>query len=121
MMPKFVYFADYDTMPGKVSIPDLIRRRAQGQLTRGERALLGLLDLAGVTLEDFSKNDQHERLIRELENAGNAISDEVFKYWTQNKDLERQAQRPPAGGRRHRAAERGADPVRPGATTSGTG
>ena len=87
MMPKFVYFADYDTMPGKVSIPDLVRRRAQGQLTRGERALLGLLDLAGVTLEDFSKNDQHERLIRELENAGNAISDEVFKYWTQNQDL----------------------------------
>jgi energy-coupling factor transporter ATP-binding protein EcfA2 len=87
MMPKFVYYADYDTMPGKVSIPDLIRRRDQDQLTRGERALLGLLDMADVNLEDFSRTDQHERLIRELENAGNAISDEVFEYWTQNKDL----------------------------------
>jgi predicted ATP-dependent endonuclease of OLD family len=87
MMPKFVYFADYDTMPGKVSVPDLIRRRDQGALTRGERALLGLLDMAGVSPEDFSKIDQHERLIRELENSGNAISDEVFEYWTQNQDL----------------------------------
>jgi hypothetical protein len=87
MMPKFVYFADYDTMPGKVSVPDLIRRRGQDVLTRGEQALLGLLDMAGVSLEDFSKTDQHERLIRELENSGNAISDEVFEYWTQNQDL----------------------------------
>jgi predicted ATP-dependent endonuclease of OLD family len=87
MMPKFVYFADYDTMPGKVSVPDLIRRRDEGALTRGERALLGLLDMAGVSPEDFSKTDQHERLIRELENSGNAISDEVFEYWTQNQDL----------------------------------
>jgi len=87
MMPKFVYYDDYDVMPGKVSVPDLIRRRDQGQLTRGERALLSLLDRAQVTLEDFSKNDQLERLIRDLENAGNAISDEVFEYWTQNQDL----------------------------------
>jgi hypothetical protein len=87
LMPKFVYYADYDTMPGKVSIPDLIRRRDQKQLARGERALLALLDMADVSLEDFSRTDQHERLIRELENAGNAISDEVFEYWSQNKDL----------------------------------
>jgi len=87
MMPKFVYFADYDTMPGKVSIPDLIRRRDQGILPKGERALLGLLDVAGVRPEDFLKNDQHERLIRELENTSNAISDEVFEYWTQNQEL----------------------------------
>lgn len=66
MMPKFVYYADYDTMPGKVSIPDLMRRRDQDQLTRGERALLGLLDMADVSLEDFGRTDQHERLIREL-------------------------------------------------------
>jgi hypothetical protein len=40
-----------------------------------------------VSLEDFSQTDQHERLIRELENASNVISDEVFEYWSQNQDL----------------------------------
>jgi len=88
MMPKFVYFDDYDSMPGKVSIPDLIRKRDAGTASRGEQALLSLLALAGVKPEDFQQADQHERLIRALENAANVISDEVFEYWTQNKELD---------------------------------
>ncbi len=87
-MPKFLYFDDYDSMPGKVSIPNLIRRRDEDTLDRGERALLSLLNMASVTPEDFHQTDQHERLIRELENAGNVISDEVFEYWSQNDQLE---------------------------------
>jgi len=88
LMPKFVYFGDYDVMPGKVSIPDLIRRRDSHTLERGELALLGLLNMAGVRLEDFQTTDNHERLIRELENSSNVISEEVFDYWSQNTDLE---------------------------------
>ncbi|MEU3536143.1 AAA family ATPase [Streptomyces murinus] len=87
-LPKFVYFADYDTMPGKVALPDLIRRRDSDELTRGERALMSLLDMAGVSPEEFKDADQHERLLRELENSGNVISDEVFEYWSQNTELE---------------------------------
>jgi hypothetical protein len=86
--PKFVYFDDYDSMPGKVSIPNLIRRRDEDNLSRGERALLSLLNMASVTPEDFHQTDKHERLIRELENAGNVISDEVFEYWSQSDQLE---------------------------------
>ena len=85
--PKFVYFDDYDFMPGKVSIPDLIRHRDQNTLTRGQRALLSLLRLAGATLEDFHQPDKHERLIRQLENASAVITDEVFEYWSQNDQL----------------------------------
>lgn len=87
-LPRFLYFDDYDTMPGKVSIPDLIRRGKDGDLKRGERALLSLLNMARVRPEDFQSADQHERLIRELENSGNVISDEVFEYWSQNDQLQ---------------------------------
>ena len=86
--PKFVYFGDYDVMPGKVSIPRLISHRDSGALERGEEALLALLSMAEVELEDFSSPDSHEHLIRQMENASNAISDEVFKYWSQNKELQ---------------------------------
>lgn len=87
--PKFVYFGDYDVMPGKVSIPRLISHRdGNDELERGEEALLALLSMAGVELEDFNSPDSHERLIRQMENASNAISDEVFKYWSQNKELQ---------------------------------
>ncbi|WP_331738548.1 AAA family ATPase [Embleya sp. NBC_00896] len=86
-MPKFVYFADYDIMPGKVSVPSIIRRRDANTLERGEQALLSLLKVANVSLEDFLLTDRHERLVRELENTGNVISDEVFEYWSQNQEL----------------------------------
>jgi len=86
--PKFVYFGDYDVMPGKVSVPDLIAKRDAGTLSKGEQALLALLQLAGVALEDFQTPESHEHLIRKMENASNAISDEVFEYWSQNKDLQ---------------------------------
>lgn len=85
--PKFVYFGDYDSMPGKVSIPHLIARKDAKTLTRGEEAVLALLDMAGVSLDDFLQPESHEHLIRDLENASNSISDEVFEYWTQNKNL----------------------------------
>ena len=86
--PKFVYFGDYDVMPGKVSIPRLISRRDDHMLERSEEALLALLSMAGVELEDFNHPDSHERLIRQMENASNAITDEVFEYWSQNKELQ---------------------------------
>ncbi|WP_328418595.1 AAA family ATPase [Micromonospora sp. NBC_00389] len=88
LMPHFVYFGDYDIMPGKVSIPDLIGREKNDTLKRGEKALISLLDMAGVSLDEFSVADNHERLIRELENTSNAITEEVFEYWSQNTDLE---------------------------------
>lgn len=86
-LPKLVYFDNYDAMPGKASIPDLIRRRDAGTMTRGDRALLALLTMVGVSPEDFRDADKHEHLIREAENAANSISDEVFQYWSQNRDL----------------------------------
>ena len=86
--PKFVYFGDYDVMRGKVSIPRLISHRDNDDLERGEEALLALLTMAGVDPQEFVSSDNHERLIRQMENASNAISDEVFEYWSQNKELQ---------------------------------
>lgn len=85
--PKFVYFGDYDSMPGKVSIPNLIKKRDSDTLSKGEQALLALLSVSGADLEDFLKPESHEHLMRNLENASNSISDEVFEYWTQNQNL----------------------------------
>jgi len=87
-LPKFFYFDDYSNMPGRASIPDLIARRAAGTLDESEETLLRLLDMVGATLEEFQDESNFERLVRELEAAANGISEEVFKYWTQNPGLE---------------------------------
>lgn len=90
--PKFVYFADYDTMPGLVSIPDLIARQDAGTLNRGQQAVVSLLDMASVQLEDFTDPESSEHLVRMAENASNSISEEVFEYWSQNTSLAVQMQ-----------------------------
>ena len=56
--------------------------------TEAERALLALLSLVKGKPEDFHDQSRHEHLIRELENTANSISDEVFEYWSQSRDLE---------------------------------
>ena len=85
--PKFVYFDDYDSMPGLVSIPDLVAKRDNETLTRSEQAVVSLLAAAGADLEDFLEPESQEHLVRDSENASNAISEEVFEYWSQNKQL----------------------------------
>lgn len=85
--PKFVYFSEYDTMPGEININNLISKRDNNNLTRGENAFLSLLNLVDIELEDLSNPESSEHLIREVENASNGITDEVFQYWTQNQNL----------------------------------
>lgn len=91
-VPKFFYFDDYSVMPGRASIPDLIRRRNEETLEESDETLIRLLDLVGASLEDFGDQSNFEALTRELEAAANGVSAEVFEYWKQNPDLEVVAQ-----------------------------
>ncbi len=86
-LPRFFYFDSYSVLNGKVSMPELRRRRDAAQLEDADRTMLALLSMVGARLEDFQDASNYERLKRELEAAANSITDEVFQYWTQNKQL----------------------------------
>jgi AAA domain, putative AbiEii toxin, Type IV TA system/AAA ATPase domain len=86
-LPRFFYFDNYSVLEGKVSIPELRRRRDAGELQDADRTMLALLSMVGARLEDFQDASHYERLKRELEAAANGITDQVFQYWTQNKQL----------------------------------
>ncbi|WP_217565469.1 hypothetical protein, partial [Micrococcus sp. GbtcB5] len=66
---------------------ELIARRDAEELNRGQRAFLSLLHLASVEPEDFISPESDEHLIRDVENASNGITEEVFTYWSQNTNL----------------------------------
>lgn len=85
--PKFVYFGEYDSMPGEINIREMIYLRDAGTLERSQQAFLSLLAMAGVELEDFIDPESPEHLIRDVENASNGITQEVFSYWSQNQNL----------------------------------
>jgi hypothetical protein len=82
--PRFLYFDEYSVLPGRVSIPRL--QQHPDDLDTGERTALALLKLAGVATDDFAEEDYEARRAA-LEAASNQITQEVFQYWSQNKDL----------------------------------
>ena len=87
-MPKFLYFATYETMPGRVAVEELIAKKADAEeLTEGDRIFLALLALARTSLEEVRDEKLSESLIAKLEGVSNAISRAIFAYWSQNKHL----------------------------------
>ena len=85
-LPVFFYFDDYSTMRGRVSLPHIKAKEKAGTLEESEKTFLALLATVDADLADF-ETANFERLTRELEGAANGITDKVFEYWTQNKEL----------------------------------
>lgn len=87
-LPKFVYFDNYSVMRGKISINELRQRTENGgPFDDADRTFLSLLTLSGVSLEDLEKDLGYEDIKVELESASITITDEIFEYWQQNRQL----------------------------------
>ncbi|HEX8120028.1 MAG TPA: AAA family ATPase [Solirubrobacteraceae bacterium] len=85
--PRFFYFDDYSVMSGRISVPTLKQKRDTNQLDDEDRTFLALIKFVGAELEEFESDANYERLKADLEAASNEISDELFEFWTQNKEL----------------------------------
>lgn len=86
-LPKFLYFSQYEKMPGQVPVDALLARKAQKQLSDDDRVFVALCELAGTSLEEIHKLQQFEPIVAKFEAASNKISAEIFRYWTQNRHL----------------------------------
>ena len=86
-LPKFVYFKEYERLPGKVSIDDLVQLEQSNQLTFELKIFQALLDLVNSSAQKIAETGRSEDLIMNLEAIGNRLTDEIFEYWSQNKHL----------------------------------
>ena len=84
-LPRLLYFDGYSVLPGRVPIPRL-QATAPDALQPGERTALALLRLAGVAADDFVESEYEVRKAA-LESAATTVSEEVFRYWSQNPEL----------------------------------
>lgn len=87
-LPRFIYFDEYSLMRGRISLRDLRERRAANNLDRADHTFLCLLSLAGLTLEDLEREQNYNRMKIALEAASVTLTEEMFKYWSQNRQLE---------------------------------
>jgi predicted ATP-dependent endonuclease of OLD family len=86
--PAFLYFSDYNTLPGKINIPHLRKSKESKTTDDGLKTALGLLEMANISMEELENPESYEEIKAELEAVSLNISNTVFKYWKQNKQLE---------------------------------
>jgi predicted ATP-dependent endonuclease of OLD family len=86
-LPKIAYFSEYLRMPGQVSVTDIKNRKQQNTLQPGHKVFLALLGMINRSIDDLEKITEHERLKAALEGASNRITQEIFRYWSQNRHL----------------------------------
>lgn len=84
-LPRFFYFSQYNLLAGRIDLVELLAKQPSA-LQDHERTALSLLRLAGVSGKEFQAEDFEYR-VSELEAAANLITQEVFHYWTTNRDL----------------------------------
>lgn len=87
-VPTFLYFDNYLTLPGTVSVNDIVSRRSQNKLTDRDRVFLALLSLAETTLDKVHSAETYEEFNSKLRAVSNHVTDQIFKYWSQNKYLD---------------------------------
>jgi hypothetical protein len=97
LIPKFLYFSDYDILPGKLNLADLATRRKQAEanptavdthLTAQHKSALALLRMADVDLTEISESTGYEEMKAKIEAVSISLTDQVLEFWKQNEDLE---------------------------------
>lgn len=85
-LPKFWYFDDYYPLPGKINI----NRLKQDAKSESEKTSKALFELARIKPEDIlnASDKDYEKYIAMLEASSNKITNEIFKYWSTNKNLD---------------------------------
>lgn len=88
-LPSFVYYSNYDRLPGRVSITQIQQHAAQNTVEKlpGGPVFLSLLSMVGLSLNDLANATSWEPLIAKLESVAARTSRQIFKYWSQNKNL----------------------------------
>lgn len=86
-IPKFLYFDEYYQFKGQDNIEALKDRINNNTLEESDYPLLGLIALAGLTLDQLTNPGRTEALIAKLEAAGNSLTQRLLPYWSQNQHL----------------------------------
>lgn len=86
-LPRFLYFDDYKLLAGKINLESLNQRKTNNQTTDADETTLGLFDLAGTDLKELMSEEGYENSKAKLEAISLTITQQVFDYWKQNKEL----------------------------------
>lgn len=83
--PKFLYYDEYYSLPSRIDIEGL---QSEDLKEEEQKTAKALFDLADINIEELISSDNYEDFKAELEATQATITNELFKYWETNKNLE---------------------------------
>lgn len=88
-IPKLWYFSDYFSLPCRINLSDFAAGKPTGSLSSEEYKIAkALFELSGLQISDIQSESNFEAFKAQLEATSNSITDEMFEYWTTNRNLE---------------------------------
>jgi predicted ATP-dependent endonuclease of OLD family len=84
-MPKFLYYSEYYSLPSRINLIDLKSDTIEDEAA--QKTSKALFELADVKLSELIDASDFETYIAELEATANEITQQLFRYWTTNKNL----------------------------------
>ncbi len=83
-LPKFLYYDEYYLLPSRISIEKLQKEQLETSELKTAKALF---ELADIDISKLLDSDNFEDFKAELEATEANITEELFKYWKTNKNL----------------------------------
>jgi predicted ATP-dependent endonuclease of OLD family len=84
-LPKFLYYDEYYALPSRISIEKLNDDNLEEEELKTARALF---ELADINTDEITSAENFEDFKAELEATQATITNELFKYWETNRNLE---------------------------------
>ncbi|MCT7536519.1 AAA family ATPase [Aliarcobacter butzleri] len=84
-LPKFLYYDEYYSLPSRISIEKLNQEKLDEEDLKTAKALF---ELAEINIDELIKSDDFEDFKAELEATEASITDELFKFWHSNNNLQ---------------------------------
>lgn len=84
-LPKFLYYDEYYALPSRISVEDL----ESGSINEAElKTAKALFELADINTKELVESTDFEDYKAELEATQASITEELFEYWSTNKNLD---------------------------------
>ena len=83
-LPKFLYYDEYYLLPSRISIEKLQNKQLENSQLKTAKALF---ELADIDMSKLLNSNNFEDFKAELEATEANISEELFKYWKTNRNL----------------------------------
>jgi len=84
-LPKFLYYDEYYSLPSRINIEELQKDNLDNEELKTAKALF---ELADININEIINADNYEDFKAELEATQATITNELFKYWETNRNLE---------------------------------